>query len=407
MMSDYTAMSIQEVIRYVEAIPGLFPRQAKRTGSEIGDGNMNFVFRLAKQEHGAQNSVIVKQALPYMRSVGASWPLTTDRLRIEYEVLTTHNDLCPGLVPKVYHYDSERSLIVMEDLASHIIFRNGLISKQRYPHFALQIGLFLARTLFLTSEFALDKKRMESNRERFRNPEMSKITSDFIFTFPYFDHEMNRYNRFLDGIVHEIWTNHELKCEVAKLKEKFNTCAQALIHGDFHTGSIMVTEQDTKVIDPEFAFYGPMGFDIGTLFANLLINYCSNEVDSHPECDNSKDYQMYLLKTIELIWLHFEAEFRNLWDKSGNHGFSHVEKLLIQLLQDSLGFAGCEMIRRVIGTSHVLDLEKIEDPVQRALGETFALCIGQHLILQRNTTQNVRGLTASVRQVQKTFRSKS
>jgi 5-methylthioribose kinase len=39
--------------------------------------------------------------------------------------------------------------------------------------------------------------------------------------------------------------------------------AQALIHGDLHTGSILIKEDSMKVIDPEFAFYGPMGYDIG------------------------------------------------------------------------------------------------------------------------------------------------
>ena len=42
---------------------------------------------------------------------------------------------------------------------------------------------------------------------------------------------------------------------------------EALIHGDLHTGSIMVTESETRVIDPEFAFYGPMGFDVGAVSA--------------------------------------------------------------------------------------------------------------------------------------------
>ena len=55
------------------------------------------------------------------------------------------------------------------------------------------------------------------------------------------------------------------------MKLKFLTDAQALIHGDLHTGSIMVTDSDTRAIDPEFAFFGPMGFDIGALIGNLLI----------------------------------------------------------------------------------------------------------------------------------------
>lgn len=30
-----------------------------------------------------------------------------------------------------------------------------------------------------------------------------------------------------------------------------------------------------QVIDPEFAFYGPMGFDLGALVGNLLLAYCA------------------------------------------------------------------------------------------------------------------------------------
>lgn len=30
-----------------------------------------------------------------------------------------------------------------------------------------------------------------------------------------------------------------------------------------------------QVIDPEFAFYGPMGFDLGALIGNLLLAYCA------------------------------------------------------------------------------------------------------------------------------------
>ena len=51
------------------------------------------------------------------------------------------------------------------------------------------------------------------------------------------------------------------------------TSAEALIHGDLHTGSIMMTTEDTRVIDPEFAFIGPMGFDVGAVIGNLFLAY--------------------------------------------------------------------------------------------------------------------------------------
>lgn len=53
------------------------------------------------------------------------------------------------------------------------------------------------------------------------------------------------------------------------MKEKFMTQAQALVHGDLHTGSIMINQTETYVIDPEFAFYAPIGFDVGAVIASL------------------------------------------------------------------------------------------------------------------------------------------
>ena len=68
----------------------------------------------------------------------------------------------------------------------------------------------------------------------------------------------------------ELYEDEALKLAVAKLKFEFMNNAQALIHGDLHTGSIFVKQDSTRVFDPEFAFYGPMGYDIGNVVANMI-----------------------------------------------------------------------------------------------------------------------------------------
>ena len=60
------------------------------------------------------------------------------------------------------------------------------------------------------------------------------------------------------------------------LQAKFIERAQALLHGDLHTGSLMCTQDTTYMIDAEFAFYGPMAFDVQKMIANLLIAYCAS-----------------------------------------------------------------------------------------------------------------------------------
>ncbi len=67
--------------------------------TEIGDGNLNYVFRVVDPESG--KSVILKQALPYAKVVGESWPLTLQRAQIEADALRKHGEFVPNLVPAV------------------------------------------------------------------------------------------------------------------------------------------------------------------------------------------------------------------------------------------------------------------------------------------------------------------
>jgi thiamine kinase-like enzyme len=66
------------------------------------------------------------------------------------------------------------------------------------------------------------------------------------------------------------------------LTAKFAMDGAALLHGDLHTGSIMCTETTTFVIDHEFAFYGPMGFDVGAFLAGGVENKHSTDLQSPP-----------------------------------------------------------------------------------------------------------------------------
>ncbi|MGM0922227.1 MAG: S-methyl-5-thioribose kinase [Bacillota bacterium] len=399
--SRYRLLSELETIQYVRKIPGLFSEDAQLICKELGDGNLNLVFHITEQGSSGK-SIIIKQALPYARVVGESWPLTLDRARIESEALIIQNSICPGSVPKVYHYDKELALTVMEDLSTHIIMRKGLIIRNRYPNFAKHIGTFLARTLFLTSDLALDPQDKKLKVVQFINPEMCKITEDLVFTDPYYDAKTNQFNPLIKEVIEEIWGHGKLKLEITKLKEKFLTQAQALIHGDLHTGSIMVSEKETKVFDPEFAFYGPMAFDIGAVIANLLLNFCSHEGHTL-EREERLQYQDYLLNTVEEIWTVFEEEFSILWQEKASEPYASIhgykDDYMLRLLQDSLGYAGCKMMRRVIGLAHVPDLESIDDPTLRAKGERLALAIGQLLVLKREAARKISDLTSLVRNV--------
>jgi 5-methylthioribose kinase len=61
---------------------------------------------------------------------------------------------------------------------------------------------------------------------------------------------------------------------------------------------------------------------------------------------------------------------------------AHQSAFTKKLFGESLEFAGCKMIRRILGLAHVEDLESIVDPALRAKCERLALQFGRELILQ-------------------------
>lgn len=400
----YRALTEQEAVEYVRQLPELFEAGAKLSSTEIGDGNLNLVFHI--RDEVSQKSVIVKQALPYARVVGESWPLTLDRARIESEALRIQGKLVPDLVPQVYHFDQVLALTVMEDLSDHVIMRKGLISGERYPLFAKHIGRFLAETLFYTSDLGIHPYEKKALVSKFINPELCKITEDLVFTDPYENNDTNNYNPLIQREVEAIWANGTLKREIAKLKFGFLTRAEALLHGDLHTGSIFVTPTSTKVIDPEFAYYGPIGFDIGNVIANLLLDYAGQQGLQQSE-SSLQSHRQYLLETVENVWQEFAYNFVQLWHKQAKERSARVEdfwqEYLAQVLQDTVGYAGCEVLRRVIGLAGVADLNSIEEPEVRADAERLALEIGKALILGRSSVKAGTDITEIVYKINLVF----
>ncbi|MBB5180388.1 5-methylthioribose kinase [Planomicrobium koreense] len=365
-----------------------FPEGAALECDEIGDGNLNYVFRVADPESG--KSVILKQALPYAKVVGESWPLTLQRAQIEADALRKHGEFVPNLVPTVYATDAVLALTVMEDLSHLTIAREGLIAGKAYPQLSTDIGEYLARTLFQTSDFALHPFEKKELAAAFSNPELCKITEDLIFTDPFFDNETNDFEPELKEAVEALWANKALQLEAAKLKFSFLTEAEALLHGDLHTGSIFASDSETKVIDPEFAYYGPIGFDVGLFLANLIFQSLTRNGDQRNVVNSH----------IERTWETFEARFTDLWKNKGIEAFQQTdgyrEFIIEKIFRDALGFAGCELIRRTIGLAHVKDLDGIEDDSRRIELKEQALHLGEKLILQRAEVKSIYEVTALI-----------
>jgi len=393
-MTTYHALTEKEAIEIARSIAGFFPSEAELNCREIGDGNLNLVFHITDAASG--KSLIMKQALPYAKVVGESWPLTLDRARIESEKLILEGKLAPGLVPAVYQYNAELSLTIMEDLSDHVIMRKGLMDGTRYPLFADHISTFMANTLFFTSDFGMNQQDKKNLVKSFINPDLCKITEDLIFDDPYTNSSNNSFEPAIQDAAEALWNDAELHLEVAILRNKFLTHAEALLHGDLHSGSIFVTPESTKVIDPEFAYFGPMGFDVGAVIANLLLNYVGQSHWTAGDAERA-EYRQYIIDTIRDTWNGFEAKFRSLWnghnvDRLASSAPGYLDFYMKQLLQDTIGFAGCKMVRRIVGLAHVADIDRIPDATLREQAQRTSLAIGTALIRRNRTAGSIEEL---------------
>eukprot|EP00595_Chromulina_sp_UTEXLB2642_P002428 CAMPEP_0196761616 /NCGR_PEP_ID=MMETSP1095-20130614/917_1 /TAXON_ID=96789 ORGANISM="Chromulina nebulosa, Strain UTEXLB2642" /NCGR_SAMPLE_ID=MMETSP1095 /ASSEMBLY_ACC=CAM_ASM_000446 /LENGTH=181 /DNA_ID=CAMNT_0042111407 /DNA_START=1596 /DNA_END=2141 /DNA_ORIENTATION=- len=154
----------------------------------------------------------------------------------------------------------------------------------------------------------------------------------------------------------------------------------------------MASEGTTYVIDPEFAFYGPIGFDIAAILSNLLLNYFAQKgLDS-----NRDEYADWVLDQAIILYNEFKSNFINLWNTNSSRGeiysskvFPSIESFqlaqdhyLNQIWIDTLGFIGAKVIRRIVGIAHVADIEKISDVTIKASIEKKALKFASYIVVQ-------------------------
>ena len=392
MEAEIVPLNEETVLDYVKTLP-IFPECFDGVSSfacrQIAEGNVNLIFRVSAADDPSK-SVIVKQALPYAWRY-PDFKMPPERSRIEHAFLEHQARYCPDQTPAVYHYDDARHILVMEDLNRHLVMREGLMQQIRYPHVDQHMGLFMARTLFYTSDLYLSSGEKKALVPKFINPVLCKVQEDLVFTQPYIDHPNNRWTKLLAPQVQRVYADDDLRSEVLMLKERYMTHAQALIHNELHTGSIMLNEQETKVVDPEFAFFGPIGHDVGSYLGNLALAYAAQEYHAK-DAQSRADYRRWLADLIVRTWTIFEREFLALWEAHGNSDWPSEmfrRKYMRQLLQDTLGFGAAEMMRRLIGMAHVHDFWTIDDVNIRARAESLGLNIAIAWLKQRRGVERI------------------
>ena len=358
---EHFLLDCDEVISYVKE-KNLFLENDDLTVKEIGDGNINYIFKVENKIDG--KSIVLKQADKLLRSSGR--PLDLARSKIEANILRIENNLAPHFVPEIYFYDEIMCVLAMEDISEYKNLRTELVAGKIFPNFADNISEFLSRTLLLTTDLFMDKFEKKKNVKEFINPELCDISECLVFTEPY-DNNKNR-NIITTGneefVENMLYKNEDLHFAILKLREKFMNYSQSLIHGDLHSGSIFINEKGIKIIDPEFSFYGPMAYDIGNVIGNLYFPLYRAKFFME-DSKKKEEFINWLEKCILDIPILFSKKCKLLWEKYSNDRLLKNKKFrdyyIENIIKDSLAYAGTEIIRRTVGDTKVLELTSLEN----------------------------------------------
>lgn len=331
---------------------------------EIGNGNLNHVYRVS----GATRSIIVKQALPYVRRIGASWPLTIRRLGIEARAYDVHAKVMPNALPTLLGYDEANHLLALEDLRGAVDWRTLLNEGTLAADAAAHAGEYCARIAAGTGSFLLSAAQTTALRTVFGDPAMQMFTERMAFTAPYREDPTNAWPAHLQETAARIRADETAQAAASRARWLFRTSGECLLHGDLHSGSVMGGPGvAARVIDLEFAFIGPIAFDLGNLLAHLLLAR-SRRMSAGGDLAE-------IDAAAHEFWAAFSTALRQATADAGywNRRFER------RLLAESALFAGIEILRRIGGRFHVADLESL-DAEERVAAERLCINFWHRLV---------------------------
>lgn len=277
---------------------------------EIGDGNLNFVYRISDASH---SSFILKYAPPYLRLLDEDFKLPQERICVEMHTMCYFESIAPSFVPHIFHCDEAHFYCVMEDLKGYVLLQQKRLKEEIPLVIYEKLGTFLGLLYTNTPP--------PHQEDFYENATLKHISETYIFVFPHIpNHEAL--------IIPPFFTP---TCKSSLFEENMRTLTalflhvkECLIHGDLHTGSLLVHGDDVKVIDAEFSLFAPLGFDMGVLFAHILLG------ELHALMLGKKAQTQEALLS---VWEHFSL---------------HVKEVPSHILGQSAGFCGAELYRRLV-----------------------------------------------------------
>jgi 5-methylthioribose kinase len=415
-MPSYRDLDTDSVLVYMKERGVFFPASAALSAREIGrnetdgDGYVNHIFRV-RDDIG--NSVIVKQAKPYLKFFGEGvFPLSADRISSEIDIIKIRGVIVPQYIPKLIHVDRDNHLFVSEDCGKLGIMRFGLSRGREYPGFPRMMGEFIAKCNFYTSELYLDQGTHKELDRRFTGPEMSRIMEMILFSRKSLFAGLEIKEETLDPthvkLSDVFWDRREARAELLNLRDIYMKKHECLVHGDLHTSNTMTDGERMKIIDMEYTHMGPFSSDSGYLLGNLVYTYDTWFYHEEWTEGERARYRDTVLGYISGTLREYIRSFTECWERDAKDLFrpypEYLDGLLTAYLRETCGFMGSQICSRVGSYAETFDFDVLPDPGARNAARGLALSTAYNLIMRRNDVTSPDDITDIVRRTSEIFR---
>jgi 5-methylthioribose kinase len=300
-----------------------------------GEGNMNMVARIITPN----KSIIVKQAHGFVQKY-PDIPAPIERIKVEsdfYKLISNIGNL-KDYMPTMIGYDSENYVMVMEDLGTGSNYSDAYKKDVKVHDETIDAAIDYLSKLH---NYSFSEETITNFSD---NLALRKLNYEHLFIYPLM--EENGFNlddvqAGLQTVAVKYKTDKVLSKKMKYLGESYLSSGSVLLHGDYYPGSWLNVNEEFKVIDPEFCFFGRPEYDLGVMIAHLkMAQATANQINE--------------------IWKKYKQPA----------GFS---KDLTQK------FIGMEIIRRIIGLAQ-LPLELTLDEKKKLLEEARVFTDNGNLI---------------------------
>lgn len=332
------------------------------------DGYLNYLYTLKQ----GNRTHIIKHSKKTISSGISLAPIDPKRNYLEYMTYQLRAGLAPQMVPDTYFADPAAHLFIMEDLSYLTVLRFSLCRGEQFPRLGKQVGEYLARTHLATSKMKLSTEYWQALKQYFQNSDMRAIITDFILKPPVGDKSQKTdYQIAILDILDVILQDEPLQNDWNRLIARISSKDECLIHGDFHSSNVFVSQTSFKVIDMEYTMTGPFSYDIGYFLANILSQYAAFSI-------RGNDAMCTFL--LQVIRDTYQTYFKYFSD----HTAGDQQNRFLEILQDSLGYLAMANINRIANLGEFPDFDSLADPQAIFLAKGLSMMLAQTLLKKRH-----------------------